>query len=68
MGKYCVGDEITLADVFLVPQMLNAERFGCDLTRWPNINAICANLKEIPEFERAHPSNQPDAELSLIHI
>ena len=37
MGKYCVGDEITLADVFLVPQLMNADRFGVDMTKYPNI-------------------------------
>lgn len=27
-GKYCVGDEITLADCCLVPQVFNARRWG----------------------------------------
>ncbi len=62
MGKYCVGDEITLADVFLVPQLLNAERFGVDMTAYPNIVAIGENLKSVPEFEAAHPTKQPDYE------
>ena len=61
-GKFCVGDEITLADVFLAPQLLNAERFGVDMTKYPNIVAIAENLKSVPEFEAAHPSRQPDAE------
>ena len=30
-GKYCVGDEITLADAFLIPQLYNAVRFGIDI-------------------------------------
>ncbi len=25
-GKYCIGDDVTLADVCLVPQMYNARR------------------------------------------
>lgn len=25
-GKYCIGDEVTVADVFLVPQVYNANR------------------------------------------
>ena len=31
-GKYCVGDEITLADVFLIPQLFSANRFGIDVS------------------------------------
>jgi glutathione S-transferase len=30
-GKYSVGDEVTLADAFLIPQLYNAERFEVDL-------------------------------------
>jgi len=26
-GKFCVGDEVTIADVALVPQFVNAERY-----------------------------------------
>ena len=59
-GKYCVGDDVTLADVFLVPQLLNAERFGVAMTAYPNILAIAENLKSLPEFEAAHPTKQWD--------
>ena len=39
-GKFCVGDEVTLADIFLIPQLYNAVRFGLDLADWPKINEI----------------------------
>lgn len=29
--RYCVGDELTMADIFLVPQVYQARRFGVDL-------------------------------------
>ncbi|RYG51407.1 maleylacetoacetate isomerase, partial [archaeon] len=61
-GKYCVGDELTLADVFLVPQVYNAVRFGVDLTAFPILNRIRTQLEELPAFKAAHPSVQPDAE------
>ena len=32
-GAYCVGDEVTLADLCLVPQVYSARRYGCDLGR-----------------------------------
>jgi len=28
-GKFCVGDEITIADLTLVPQFMNAARYRC---------------------------------------
>jgi maleylacetoacetate isomerase len=61
-GRFSVGDEVTLADAFLVPQVYNAHRFKIDMTPYPTINKVCENLKDIPEFVKAHPSNQPDAE------
>ena len=60
MGKYCVGDDITLADVFLAPQMANATRFGCDMSKYPNITKITDTYKDIPEFVAAEPRNQSD--------
>lgn len=63
-GKYCVGDEVTLADVFLIPQLYNANRFGLDIaSNWPKIAAIQENLNQLPEFVKAHADNQPDAQV-----
>lgn len=61
-GKYCYGDEITLADLFLVPQVYNANRFKVDMSQYPTISRIDAALASIPEFQRAHPDEQPDAQ------
>ena len=60
-GKYCLGNTITLADVFLVSQLANAARFEVDMAQFPNVVAVNENLKNIPEFKQAHPSAQPDA-------
>ena len=59
-GKFCIGDEVTLADVFLAPQLFSAVRFGADLTQFPNIMEIFANFKDLPEFVTAHAENQID--------
>ena len=61
-GKYCVGDEVTLADAFLVPQLFNAARFEVDMTKYKNIREIAEALYALPEFDAAKPENQPDAE------
>ncbi|KAI8923831.1 glutathione S-transferase [Entophlyctis helioformis] len=60
-GKYCFGDELTLADAFLVPQVFNAYRWGVDMTKFPLIAAIDARLAEVDAIKKAHASNQPDA-------
>jgi maleylacetoacetate isomerase len=54
-GRYCHGDTVTLADLCLVPQVYNANRWGVDLTEMPNIRAIVAALEELPAFAAAHP-------------
>ena len=60
-GSFCHGDQPTLADCYLVPQVYNAERFACDLGPYPAIRRITANCRALPAFERAAPENQPDA-------
>ena len=62
-GKYCFGDELTLADVFLIPQLYNAKRFGINVeTSFPCIHEIQKNLEQIPEFVKADANNQEDAD------
>ena len=61
-GDFCHGDTPTLADCFLVPQVFNAERFGCDLDPYPRIREITARCRALEAFVRAAPENQPDAE------
>jgi maleylacetoacetate isomerase len=60
--RYCFGSQLTLADVFLVPQMFNARRFTVDVTPYPRLVAICAHLESLPAFIAARPDQQPDAE------
>ncbi|UDM16686.1 maleylacetoacetate isomerase [Vogesella sp. XCS3] len=60
-GQYCFGDSITLADVCLLPQVFNAQRFNVDMAPYPRLAAIADALAAVPEFADAHPSRQPDA-------
>eukprot|EP00347_Sterkiella_histriomuscorum_P012165 403369644 len=59
-GKYCVGDEVTLADVFIIPQFFACERFEVDLKQFPNLMEIRSSLELLPEFIAADQKNQPD--------
>jgi maleylacetoacetate isomerase len=60
-GDFCDGDQPTLADCCLVPQMYNARRFAVDLSRYPTLVRIEALCLQLPEFDRARPENQSDA-------
>lgn len=59
-GAYCVGDAVSVADVCLVPQLFGARRFGVDVHEFPTLLRIEAALAELPAFEAAQPSRQPD--------
>jgi len=60
-GPFCFGDTASLADICLVPQWFNAERFGLDLSAYPKLAAITAHCRTLDAFTRAAPENQPDA-------
>lgn len=59
-GKYSVGDQVTLADCCLLPQVYNANRFKVDMSQFPIINRIHEELSSLESFKAAHPSKQPD--------
>ncbi len=61
-GRYCVGEQPTLADLCLVPQLYSARRFKVDLTPYPTLVAIDAACVVLEPFQRAAPDAQPDAE------
>eukprot|EP00093_Oithona_nana_P006365 06365.XXX_353453_352701_1 [CDS] Oithona nana genome sequencing. len=59
-GNFCVGDQITMADCCLVPQIYNANRFEVDMSHFPNITRIMKSLELEKAFISAHPDSQPD--------
>lgn len=61
-GRYAFGDTVTLADVVLVPQIFNAQRFDCRLDHVPTVMRVFDRCMELPAFADAQPSRQPDAE------
>lgn len=60
-GKFCHGDAPTLADICLVPQIYNAQRFKCPLDGYPTLMRIHDACQKLDAFDRARPENQPDA-------
>jgi maleylpyruvate isomerase len=61
-GRYCHRDTPTIADLYIVPQVYNAERFRFDLSPYPTITRIVAECRRLEPFKRADPERQPDAE------
>lgn len=60
-GPFACGDQPTLADVYLVPQIQSARRFKVDLARWPRLLAIDEACHQLEAFRRAAPAAQADA-------
>ncbi|MGO9064049.1 MAG: maleylacetoacetate isomerase [Myxococcaceae bacterium] len=61
-GRYSVGDQVTLADCFLVPQLYHARRYEVDLESFPTLTRVEAACTALSAFQAAHPDRQPDAE------
>ena len=59
-GPYAFGDDITLADALLVPQMYNARRFDVPLDEYPRLVSVTDACNELQPFIDAAPENQPD--------
>ncbi|MGO4329588.1 maleylacetoacetate isomerase [Cupriavidus sp. 2TAF22] len=59
-GPWCFGDQPTLADCCLVPQIANAQRMGCDTTAFARAMAVYRHASEHPAFVQAEPQRQPD--------
>lgn len=60
-GRYCHADTLSLADVLLVPQMVNARRYRTDLSAFPTLVGICTHVEALPAFAATRPELQPDA-------
>jgi maleylacetoacetate isomerase len=60
-GPFCAGEGVSLADVYLVPQVANARRMKVDLSAFPKIVAIDARCLALPAFADARPEVQAAA-------
>ena len=60
-SRFSVGQELSMAELFLVPQVLNAERFGADLADCPRVRAIYELCLALPECQATHPARATEA-------
>jgi maleylpyruvate isomerase len=51
-----------MADCCLVPQIFNARRLDCDTSHAPTVMRAFDECMKIEAFQKAQPSQQPDAE------
>ncbi len=54
-APYCAGDQVGMADVYLVPQLYNARRFKLALDPYPRLRAVDAACLQLPAFARCTP-------------
>ena len=59
-SPFCVGDTPTIADICLIPQVANANRFKCALDAFPIIVDVYQHAMALPAFHDAQPSLQAD--------
>ena len=54
-GRFCHGDNPTMADLCLVPQVYNAKRWQADIASLARLSAIVDRCAELPAFQAAYP-------------
>ncbi|CAI8615873.1 unnamed protein product [Vicia faba] len=61
-GRYATGDQVSMADIFLAPQIHAAtNKFNIDMNEFPILSRLHETYYDIPAFREALPENQPDA-------
>ena len=60
--QFLLTDTPTIAECCLIPQLYNARRFGCDLSKVPRLLKVEQACEKLEAFQLAHPSVQPDAQ------
>jgi maleylacetoacetate isomerase len=60
-GPFAFGSHVSLADICIVPQVYNAQRFSIPLDRYPRLRAINEACASLQSFQDARPEAQSDA-------
>jgi len=59
-NHFCVGNTPTLADIFVIPQLYAARRFGADIDGLSRLLRIEKKCEQLEIFHQAHPFQQSD--------
>lgn len=60
-GKFCYGKQVSIADAYLIPQVVSAQRFNLDLSAYPLIHEVYQHCMTLEAFQKAAPEQQADA-------
>jgi maleylpyruvate isomerase len=63
-GTFMLGDAPTIADIYLVPQLYAARRYGVAVEDFPTLTRVEATCAALPAFRSAHAEAQTDAQKS----
>ena len=64
IGPFAAGRNLTVAELFIIPQIYNAKRFNINLKKFPRLLTIEGTCQHLPAFKKAHPDTQPDNPLN----
>lgn len=64
-GRFAFGNELTAADLFVVPQVFSAKRFGVEIDQFPTVAKVNNTAMQLDAFIKAHPYRQPDTPSEL---
>lgn len=62
-GKFCIQNHLSISDICLISQVYNANRFGVDMSAYPNIQRINETVLALEWTKTATPETQADATL-----
>ena len=54
-GTFCLGGQVTIADICLIPQVYNAQRFACNMHHFPLIASIYRHCLQTPACQASAP-------------
>jgi maleylacetoacetate isomerase len=54
-GKFSMGDSLTYADLFLIPQCYNAKRFEVPLSQYPTVERIDSAALKTESYQKSCP-------------
>ena len=63
-GKFCCGEQPSIADICLASQAAGAGFFDLDLKPYPTFSRVVGACMQIEAFAAAHPLKQPGAPVS----
>jgi maleylacetoacetate isomerase len=60
-GTFCLGDQPSLADCTVFPQLIAASRFGLDINQFASLSRIYQHCLTVPAFRESQPEFLADA-------